>query len=83
MDADALEAEIRRYLSEELGLRDAPVDRDVELVANGLIDSMDLVRLATHIERLLGISISDEDITPERFGSIARILAYVESAAGS
>jgi acyl carrier protein len=44
-----------------------------------MLDSADVVRLATHVERSLDISIPDRDITPEHFDSIARILDYVDA----
>jgi acyl carrier protein len=40
---------------------------------------MDLVRLATHLERRFDVSIPDAEIDVERFGTIARIVAYVET----
>ena len=40
---------------------------------------MGLVRLASHLERLLDIEIPDEDVTPENFGSLGRILSYAKS----
>ena len=83
MDAEALEREIRRFLSDELRLDAADIARDGELVSTGLIDSADLVRLATHVERKLGIAIPDRDITAEHFDSIAKILDYVDARRGS
>ena len=50
----------------------------LELVSDGHIDSMDLVRLAGHLEDFLGLEIPDDDIADGHFGSIARILAYVK-----
>ncbi len=79
MDADAIEASLQEFLRDELRVKDAPVARDVELVTTGIIDSMDLVRIAAHLERLLGVSIPDEDVNQEHFDSIARMLAYLET----
>ena len=79
MDADAIEASLQEFLRDELRVKDAPVARDVELVTTGIIDSMDLVRIAAHLERLLGVSIPDEDVNEENFDSIARMLAYLKT----
>lgn len=76
MDEAALEASLQRFLSDVLRLPAAPVARDVELVEDGHVDSMDLVRLAAHLEQELGIEIPDDDVADENFGSIGRILAY-------
>jgi acyl carrier protein len=77
MQADELEREIRSYLEKRLGL--AAVGRDQELVSSGLLDSGNLVRLATHVERVAGISIPDRDIDAEHFDSIAMIVEYAAS----
>ena len=79
MPADAVEAVIRAFLADELRLDIGSLDRDSELVSTGIVDSMDLVRLATHLERRFDVSIPDAEIDVERFGTIARIVAYVET----
>ena len=55
------------------------LDRDDELLSTGVIASMDLARLATFLERRLGIAIPDRDVGAVHFDSIAKILAYVEA----
>lgn len=76
LDRTVLEASLRSFLREELLLEDADLDARAELVSTGLIDSADLVRLATHLEREVGISVPDQDISAENFDSIHRILDY-------
>lgn len=78
MEATALEAALQTFLADVLRVRVAPVARDLELVGDGYLDSMDLVRLAAHLEELLGLEIADDEISDENLGSIARVLAYVE-----
>jgi acyl carrier protein len=82
MNADELEARILGFLSQELGIRET-VERDTELVSTGLVDSADLVRLATHLERTLDLSIPDHEINADNFDSVAMILEYVERKLGS
>jgi acyl carrier protein len=82
-DSDALEREIRAFLRDELRLDAEHITRDAGLVTTGLIDSADLVRLATHVERHVGIAVPDGDITADHFDSIAKILAYVEGRGGA
>ena len=83
MDPDAVEARVRAFLSKQLNLRDAPIERDTELVTTGLLDSMDVVRLVAHLERTLGITIPDGDIDVDHFDSIAKISSYLEARLGS
>ena len=78
LDEAAIEASLQRFLSDVLRLEIAPVDRDLELVSDGHIDSMDLVRLAGHLEELLDVEIPDDDVDDLHFGSIGRMLAYAQ-----
>ena len=78
-EVDHLEAQIHAFLRDECHIDPAQLTRTSELVTSGLLDSMGMVRLATHLERLVDISIPDHDITAEHFDSIERILGYVQS----
>ena len=80
MEAETLESELRSWLDAKLGIRD--VGRDEELVSSGLIDSGNLVRLATWLERVADLEIPDADIDAEHLDSIAMIVAYVEARSG-
>lgn len=60
------------------GDREFPVDTDTSLVDEGICDSLGLVVLATEIEsRVDGLTISDQEITWENFGSIRALLAFL------
>jgi acyl carrier protein len=82
VDADELEARILAFLRQDLAIRET-VERDTGLVSTGLLDSADLVRLATQLERMLGFTIPDHDISADNFDSIEVILGYVERRLGS
>lgn len=79
MNETELEASLQTFLHDVLRLAMAPVDPGLELVTEGHIDSMDLVRLAAHLEDVLGIEISDEDVNDKHFGSVRKMLAYAAS----
>ena len=76
---ERLEAQLHAFLRDECRIDPAELTRTTPLVTSGLLDSMGMVRLATHIERLVDISIPDDDITAEHFDSIERILGYVQT----
>lgn len=73
------ETEIKRYLLEELGLPKEELSSDACLVRDGLLDSVNLVQLATHIERTFEIEIPDQDIDADHLDSIEMMVAYVEA----
>lgn len=76
MAAEELETKIRHLLRTELGVHEE-VTPDAELITTGLIDSVGLVRLATFLEREIGITVDNQEITVDNFGSLRRIQAYV------
>ena len=78
MDSRAVETSLVEFLRKELRVREDPLERDFELVESGVISSMDLARLVSYLEELADLSIPDADVIPENFGSIGRMLAYVE-----
>jgi len=78
----ALEASLQRFFADVLRLESVPVGRDETLLSDGIIDSMDLVRIAAHLGELLGLEIPDEDIHDDHFGSLGRILDYVARRRG-
>jgi len=78
-ELERLETRLHAFLCHECRIDTAKLTRTTELVTSGLLDSMGMVRLATHLERIVDISIPDDDITVEHFDSIERILGYVQS----
>lgn len=77
MDATELEAEIFSYLEKKLKVGATDLDRETPLISSGLVDSGNLVRLATHLERIAGVTIPDRDIDADHFDSVGMIVGYV------
>ena len=78
MDTEQIESQIRSYLRDELDLPEEELTRDARLVRSGLLDSVNLVQVATHLERAFDIEIPDQDIDGEHLDSIEMIAAYVQ-----
>ena len=61
-----------------------PLPEDGSLIENGLIDSTGILELVAFVEETFGITVSDEEILPANFDSIAKVEAFVErKGAGS
>jgi acyl carrier protein len=60
----------------------APGPED-DLLAKGLVDSHGVMELVGFIEERYGITVRDEDLTPENFQSLTRIEEYVDSRRNS
>lgn len=81
MSADsATESAIRTFLVDNFGYRGATpaMPKDTMLLDQGIVDSTGVLEIVTFLEQELGISVADEELVPDNFGSITRLLAYVD-----
>lgn len=81
----SLHDELRRFIVSELLFdHDAvAVDDDTDLLGLGLVDSLGLARLVAHLEEEVGVTVADDDLVPENFATLARLLAFVERKRGA
>ena len=49
-----------------------------ENLLGGILDSMGLLKLITHLEWRYGFETADEDFVPENFATLEKLCAYVE-----
>lgn len=54
------------------------VSDDDPLLDAGIIDSMGIFELASHLENTCGVTIEDHELVPENFSSINEIAAFVD-----
>lgn len=73
---------VKEYVEQELLNGKSVADND-ELLLNGLIDSIGVMRLVTFIEQKCGISIPPEDVTIDHFANLLAIDAYIQDRASS
>ena len=55
-------------------------DREASLFLSGVLDSFSLVDFVTLLETECGIRISDDELRPENFDTLAKVEAFVERA---
>jgi acyl carrier protein len=48
------------------------------LLASGVVDSLGVLDLVSFIESEFGISVTDDDLLPENFNSIGRIVTFIK-----
>ena len=53
------------------------VGNNESLLNNGLIDSLGILEVVAFIEKEFGITVSDEDLLPENFGSVHSVSNFV------
>jgi len=80
MDRDA-RATIRDFVLDRLAPTSGRSDiaDDDDLIDSGVIDSLGIFQLVAFLEETFGITIGDEEITPENFGSVTAIERLVAS----
>ena len=74
-----IEAELVDYFREH---HDAIVTMATPLVEQGIVDSMGVMELVTHLEQAYGIEFEMDDLTIDKLGSIASIKNLIVSKRG-
>jgi acyl carrier protein len=70
---------IRSYLvAHGAGESNSSVSDDESLLEAGVIDSVVMVDLISHLEATYGIRVDEDDMIPENFDSINAIALYIE-----
>jgi acyl carrier protein len=59
------------------GQAPAGFDDDTDLIADGVMDSLAILHVLTHLESEHGIAVGDGDIVPEHFASVRALAAFV------
>lgn len=67
------------FISDNYRIERSAIDIDSSLVDQGVIDSLAFVEIAAFLEKTFGVTIAEEQIIPENFGSILKIVAFVQS----
>ncbi len=75
---DSVPDVVKKFIQEELsyGLGDG-MGREMDLIEEGVIDSMSLLRLVSFLEERFQIEVRDQDLVPENFRSLAAVEAFV------
>ncbi|KUL42764.1 acyl carrier protein [Streptomyces regalis] len=71
--------QVRKFIVEDLGWGGSPSELtdNLPLIEKGILDSLGLLSLVTHLENSLGIQVDDRDIVPENLGTLRTIDQYV------
>ncbi|MFP8883437.1 phosphopantetheine-binding protein [Streptomyces mangrovi] len=78
----SVESEIKRFIIGNF-LPDVPADQlssDLDLLENGVVDSLGLLRLITWVGDEYRIPVADLDIAPHQFSSVEAIAGFVRGA---
>ncbi|MEE9117739.1 MAG: acyl carrier protein [Calditrichia bacterium] len=72
--------EIEKFLLTEVaaGLNKESISPDEDLLMQGIIDSLGIMKLTAFLEKTYGIKVADEDMVPENFQSLNSLNKFVE-----
>ncbi len=76
----SIETLIRDYILENFLYTDDEnkLGNDDSFLENGVVDSTGVVELVMFVEETFGFEVADEDIVPEHFDSVERLVRYVQ-----
>jgi acyl carrier protein len=78
MQTTDIEQEIRTFITEKfLFGRGEPLTDDVPLLGN-IIDSTGVIELIVFVQERFTISVDDEEVMSENFGSLKNVVNFVE-----
>lgn len=79
-----IEDKVRTFIVEELNWDGSPSELTDEypLIDRHVLDSLGLFQLVSFIEAEFGVSIDDEELTPEHFGTLQEIARLVQAKRG-
>ena len=79
-ETDQVRTEIRGFIYHQFALaRRHNLADDGLLLGTNIVDSIGMLDIVSFIEKQFQIVLSDEDLTPENFQSIAAISMFVET----
>lgn len=79
MDDLNIRGALRQYIGEELLEDEAPVEDDENLLADGMVSSLGMIRLVGFIEETYGVTVPPDDFTIENFRTIETLDNYLSA----
>ncbi len=76
-----IEAQIRKYVAQNLLFSDDgfEYDDDDSFLQEGIVDSVGVLELVLFVEETFGVTVDDQEITPDNFDSVSKLARYVRS----
>ena len=69
------------FISNNFMVEPEEIALDKSMVDEGIIDSFGLVEISAFLESEFGVKVEENDMTRENFGSVLKIVAFVERRA--
>ncbi len=78
---DTVNAQVVNFIAEEIvrGRQTGDFSEEVNLIEQGILDSLSILKLVSFLEKQFGIKVEDIDLLPENFESVALIGDFVRA----
>jgi acyl carrier protein len=79
LDTTSVAPKIRDYIAKNFLFSDQGYgyEDDTSFLEEGIIDSLGIIELVSFVEKEFGISVSDSELLPDNFDSIAKLSSYI------
>lgn len=77
MGVDTIRSELLGFVCRTFIVDASEIDLDRSLVDQGVIDSFGLVEITAFIEQRFGVTVLEEEMTREKFGSLNKMARFV------
>jgi acyl carrier protein len=82
-DINGPRSSIRTFILEKFPTaKNRGLSDDLPLLESGIIDSLGVLDVVGFLEQTFRIKIDDDELTPDNFANIRRLVAFVESKNG-
>ena len=80
-----MEQDLRQFVIDTFlfGIDDGKLSADDSFLDKGLVDSMGILTLVSHVEEKYRIQVDDTELIPENWDSVGRMAKYIASEAAS
>lgn len=81
MGGNEIQKRLLEFITETFFVDEDEIDLDNSLVDDGIIDSFGLVEISAFLQRVFAITVPDEEMVRDNFGSVNKITCFVQSKA--
>jgi acyl carrier protein len=82
METASIDHDIRSFLVENFLFGRADQLKDDEYLLGSIVDSTGTIELVMFLQDRFAITVEDEDVVPQNFGSVKSVVAYVTEKVG-
>lgn len=76
--ADTIRSDLLTFVSETFMVEPEDINVEESMIDEGIIDSFGLVEIVAYLEKQYQIKIGEDDVVRANFGSIEKIVAFVQ-----